>query len=219
MLGGVAASSTTRLREVRSLLNVIAKMSSAPHNFPSTDTTIAKGLFFVHLYGAYEYTVTSAVQQTLELIGSMGHEVAEYKPMMLSVVLDAKCKAVANVGPKKVWEKRWELFEQIAPGNVVEIDNTVLPTDGGNLKKKQLEMVWTSLCVTAPVLSSPLLRGRLEELVDNRNAIAHGRESPSGVGGRYSVADLEKRYNDVNALCTHMIQSLEDHLNSKDFLA
>lgn len=218
MLRGVAANSTTHLREVRSLLNAINRMLGAPRTFPSTDATIAKGLFFVHLYGAYEYTVSSAVQQTLELIDNMGHEVVEYKPTMLSVVLDAKCKAVANVGLKKLWEKRWELFDQIVPGNVVNIDNTVLPTDGGNLKQKQLEMVWKSLCVTTPVLSSPLLRGRLEELVDNRNAIAHGRESPSVVGRRYSTADLEKRYNDVNALCTHIIQALEDHLNNKDFL-
>ena len=198
---------------------MIKKMSGSPRTFVPTETPIAKGLFFVHLYGAFEYTVTTAVQESLQLVDNMGHSVGAYKPKMLSVVLNAKCEAMANVGPKRVWEKRLDLFGQIGSINVVGFDNTVLPPGSGNLKFDQLQTIWESMCIAAPVVPRLSLIGRLQELVENRNAIAHGRDSPSTVGGRYTVAELEKRYDDINEMCTYVVQCLDDYLNNKDFLA
>lgn len=218
MLATVAASSTARLIEVRSFLEMIRTMSGSPGAFSSSETPIAKGLFFVHLYGAFEYTVTAAVQETLELVDNMGHSIADFKPMMLSIVLDGKCKAMADVGPKKLWDKKWDLFGHIASANVVAIDNTVLPAGTGNLKYDQLQTIWKSMCVAAPVVPRSPLRGRLQELVENRNAISHGRDSAATVGGRYTVTELQKRYDDVNELCTYVVQCLEDYLKNKDFL-
>jgi hypothetical protein len=218
MLNDISINSTARLREVRSFLTMIRMISGSNTFAFSSELSIAKGLFFVHLYGSYEYTVVSAVQKTLSIISGMRYSVADYKPAMLSIVLDSKCKSVASVGPQKLWEKRWELFNQISPGNIVDIDDTILPTDGSNLKYRQLESIWTTLCVSDPILPRPILRGRLEELVENRNAIAHGRDSASTVGGRYSVGDLDRRFDDINEFCIYIIQCLENYITNKDFL-
>ena len=110
MLTDVLSTSTSRLTEVRSYLVMLRAMSSStPFSF-HTELTTAKGLFFVHLYGAYEYTIAAAVQKTLAIISGFQHPISDFKPVMLSVVLDAQCRAAASVGPQKMWEKRWELF-------------------------------------------------------------------------------------------------------------
>lgn len=62
-----------------------------------------------------------------------------------------------------------------------------------------------------------ILKGRVDELVENRNAIAHGRKSPAVIGGRYSSGDLEKRYRDIDELCIYIIDAFESYLNNKDF--
>jgi hypothetical protein len=218
MLNDISINSTSRLREVRSFLAMIRTISSSNSFLVSSEISVAKGLFFVHLYGSYEYTVVAAVQKALSIVDSMKYNVSDFKPTMLSIVLDSRCKSIASVGTQKLWEKRWELFNQIQPNNIVNIDNTVLPTDGSNLKYPQLESIWTTLCINAPVLPRPILRGRLEELVENRNAIAHGRESASIIGGRYAIGDLEQRYNDINELCTYILQCLEGYIVNKEFL-
>lgn len=219
MLKSVSASSTTRLREVHFFLRMIQAMSGSPRTSLSTEVTSAKGLFFVHLYGAYEHTIALAVQQVLEIINGMGHRVTEFKPTMLSIVLHNKCNSMTDVGPNKMREKRWDLFQQLSSSVVVDsINTTALPTGSGNLKHQQLQTIWTSLCVTSPTVPRPSFIGTLGELVENRNALAHGRESATVVGRRYTATDLQAKYDDISELCTYAIQSLEAYLDNKDFL-
>ncbi|MDM8530748.1 MAE_28990/MAE_18760 family HEPN-like nuclease [Anaerolineales bacterium HSG25] len=218
MLSDISANSTIRLREVHSLLQVIRSLESETPLISSKDTKITKGLFFVHLYGAYEYTVTETIQKVLQIISDGSYSVSSYKPSLLSVVLDAECKAICSVGPDKKWLKRRALFEKAATDGIVSIDTVILPTGTGNLKQRQLEELWSMLGVESPALPRPPLIGRLEELVENRNAISHGRESPVTIGGRFTSSDLESRYNDVNELCSYLIQQLEIYLRDKQFL-
>ncbi len=53
--------------------------------------------------------------------------------------------------------------------------------------------------------------GRIEELVENRNAIAHGRETAEEVGRRYSTSELGKRIDDVFTLTKYIISTMESH--------
>lgn len=218
MLSDVITESTIRFREVSNFLRVIKEASNTRSRGYSSHNQILKGLFFVHLYGAYEFTIVSAVQKVLEAIDSASHPLSSFEPLFLSIVLDDRCRAVSDVGKSKTWEKRWALFELIGAGDAVPIDNSILPTDGKNIRFKQLQSIWKTLCVKAPVLSKPLLQGRIEELVENRNAIAHGSASAADVGRRFTYSDLEKRYADIDEYCLYVTQTLEDYFNNQDFL-
>ena len=55
---------------------------------------------------------------------------------------------------------------------------------------------------------APLIRSRV---VDNRNKIAHGEDAPYVVGGRFSVGELDKRINDTETVCTHIITSVTSY--------
>lgn len=63
-----------------------------------------------------------------------------------------------------------------------------------------------------------IMKGRLEELVTNRNHIAHGTEAAADIGGRYSMNDLDKRYKDINELCAYVISTFEQHLINEDYI-
>jgi hypothetical protein len=48
-------------------------------------------------------------------------------------------------------------------------------------------------------------------MVDSRNKIAHGEDAPYVVGGRFTVGELEKRINDTEVVCTHIITSVASY--------
>lgn len=216
MLQDILLESTARLRDVRLFLDMIKK--SPNPQYLQQEIKIAKGLFFVHLYGAYEYTVTLSIQKAIEVINSMNCRIDACQTLFLSMIFDSECKSLSTVGRNNQWSKRWELFERIKSVDLVSIDSTIFSIECQNIKYRQLECFWKNFCIKAPVLPRMLLKGRIDELVENRNAIAHGRESPANVGGRYSIDELEKRYTDIDEVCTYIIQSFETCLNNKDFL-
>ena len=217
MLADVSTAAGERLREVRLYVEALKKEERTRPGPIRTDFSVAKGLFFVHLYGAFEYTVTQSVQRSLQLVNFSAPTMRELKPVFWSVALDAECKAVADVGPAKVWPKRWKLFERSVSSEPVTIDDSVFPADGSNLKTLQMESVWRSLSLPGDVVPMPRLRGRLDELTDNRNRIAHGRESPVSVGSRYSVDDLRIRFRDIEGYCSYVIQTLESFLTDEHY--
>jgi len=219
MLSDISVTSTARLDEVRSFLLLIRNLEANYSSMVSSvEVKVAKGLFFVHLYGAYEYTVSSSIEKTLQIISSMNIAIVDYKPVLLGIVLNAPFQAVCDVGGDKKWGKKREFFQQLTSHIPISFDTTVLPTGTGNLKRPQLETIWATMGINQPVLPKPILFGRLEELVENRNAISHGRESPVTIGGKYTIDKLEKRFQDISELCSYVIQSLETYLNDKDFL-
>lgn len=216
MLQDILLESTARLRDVRLFFDMIKRLSS-PTAY-SQEIRIAKGLFFVHLYGAYEYTITLLIQKTIQTINSMSYRINDCQPILLSIILDSQCKSLSQIGRDKQWSKRHELFHKAKSAETISIDTTIFSIECQNIKYRQLKIFAESFCIKDPVLPRMSLQNRVEELVENRNAIAHGRESPADIGGRYSFDKLEQIYKDIDELCTYIIQVFESYLNNKDFL-
>src|SRR5215203_2779508 len=135
MLKDISRTSSRRLQEVRSYLGMVRKIASktSPLTF-SSEITIAKGLFFVHLYGVFEYTVTSAIQ----IINASPYTIADCQPVLLSLILNPNCDSLSDARRTKTWEKRWDLFDQVYSVNSINIDNSLFPTDGKNIRYSQL---------------------------------------------------------------------------------
>jgi hypothetical protein len=77
-----------------------------------------------------------------------------------------------------------------------------------NPNPKVLETIWRLFCVSDVLFKEARWKGRIEELVENRNKVSHGRESATNVGGGFSVDDLRLRYDDVSEFCSHFADSL-----------
>jgi hypothetical protein len=220
MLEAVSSEATARLIDVRlylSLLRSIARTTRSPSVKPSFSA--AKGLFFVYLYGVYEYVLTAALREVLRSINSEGIRVLDCQPVLLSMALDAECESLSFSGRNTAWERRRILFQRVRSAEPVVINESLIPTDGRNLQVLQLQSIWDTLAIKDPVLPDMRLRGRLEEVVQKRNAIAHGREAPSYVGGRFTLQELQARYRSMDRICSHLIATFQKYLEEKQYLA
>jgi len=220
MLNNVKSEVSSRITELRSILIHITDLQkSASTSVPTVplQVNIIKGLFFVHLYSVFEFTVTSLAQETLSYINSQKIPTNSYRPLFLSIVLDQNCNSLEAGNGKKHWNRRRKLFQEIEDNNILPLDITILPTGEGNLKYNHLKTLLDTLCIANDPVPDKRLIGRLEEFCENRNKIVHGRESTVLVGSRYSIEDLEKRLTDTITLCTYLIAVFEEYLTLETY--
>lgn len=216
MFSDINSESNRRLSEVKSSLILIKNEEAIRHL--SVDIKIHKGIFFVLLYGALEYTITASVQRCITIINNKNYNIQSLKPTIFSLIFHSECDAIADAKDRK-WTKRYNLFSQINNNKVCVIEDHLFPTSKGNIKYQQLESIWKTFGVSAAVLTDIKLKGRLSDLADNRNAIAHGRELASVVGGRYTATEIEHIYNDISGYCSYIISVFEDYITNEECLA
>ena len=189
-----------------------AQASSAPNPM---EVAVCKGLMFVQLYAVYEYTVRSSVQAVLAAIRDDGLCPQQLHHHSLALILDARFASVSTAGRRRVWEQRTGLLTACdSTDSLTRLNDTVFPTDGSHFRAGQLQTIWGIFGLTTSIVPEPRLLGRIEELVENLNAIAHGRRTPEEVGGRYSTLDILKRIDDVEAIMTYLVTQLESHYGS-----
>jgi hypothetical protein len=217
MFSDLRRDSASKLVEVREFLDLTNSLiPNAPAPTPSSVLS-AKGFFYVHIYGVFEYTVTTAVEKTISIINSENIPVNDLKPLILSLVLNPECDSISSVNSKK-WEKRWNLFSKIRDNTISQITTEILPTNGKNIRYNQLESIWTTFCINQPILNIPSIGGRISDIVNNRNAIAHGNFNPSEIGSRVTISELYTRHNEMSNYCSYIIQVFEDYTTNKDYL-
>ncbi|QCT04858.1 hypothetical protein E6C60_4153 [Paenibacillus algicola] len=54
--------------------------------------------------------------------------------------------------------------------------------------------------------------------MDLRNSIAHGNESSSEVGRRFTPDDLQKRFENINEYCSYIILVFQNYIEKKHYL-
>ncbi len=183
------------------------------------ESALCKGFMFVHLYAIYEYSVNAIVQGALSFIRESELRPLDLHSQALTLVLNSKFDSAAAVGRNKVWEHRLELVRSLsAVEPLVALDNSLFPADGSHYRSRQLETIWKVFGLSGPVVPDNRLLERINELVENRNAIAHGRRTADDVGRRYSLKDLEKRIDDVAQIVSHLILSMQTHCENQGLL-
>ena len=88
------------------------------------------------------------------------------------------------------WEKRWKLSDKMINNPKVVISHDMMPTDGKNIRYKQLKSIANSFGMKENVLPRNEIGGYIQEMVDNRNYIAHGNKTPKEVGRNFTILDL-----------------------------
>lgn len=205
-----------RLNQSKELINHISVLEE---NDQSSDLLkIQKGLLFVSLYSSIEYTITSVVSRFLELINNEQLKPLEFKRYLLCTVLDSKFNALLGSSKKNVWNKKKDLFDALFSSDAVSIDDSVFPTDGINISQKQIEDVWEIFHLAGNAFPDEINTWILKEIKGHRNAIAHGREKASTIGGRYTATTLNQRVSDVESLCFHIVSGFEAITSSKGYL-
>ena len=198
-----------RLVEGRVFLSILTR---AKPDITHSSAATCRGLLFVQLYGAYEYAVTMSVQSALDTIRTDSLSCSHVRKSVLALILQSRWDSVATSGRRRLWERRMELLATMHEDTLpVDFDNTLFPNDGSHYRVPQLDTIWQLFGIAEPVLPHPRLALRINELVENRNAIAHGRHTAREVGSRYTDNEMAARIDDTDAITQHVIDTIKTH--------
>ena len=100
----------------------------------------------------------------------------------------------------------------------VVISHDMMPTDGKNIRYKQLKSIANSFGMKENVLPRNEIGGYIQEMVDNRNYIAHGNKTPKEVGRNFTILDLKNRCDYMEEVCNYVIAEYEAYIQERKYL-
>lgn len=181
-------------------------------------SVINKGLFYVYIYGIYEETVRNVVQKTIEELNAKSVKIDECIYDLYTLIFSSEYDSLYSVGNEHKWEKRWSISDKLARNPIVAISNELIPTDGKNLRYRQLESIAKSFGIHDAILPRPEIGGDIQEMVNNRNYIAHGNKTPKEVGREVSANDIQRKMNSISEACTYIVELYEKFIDEKKYL-
>jgi len=179
---------------------------------------INKGLFFVYAYGIFEECVREIIAATINALNAYSVPIDKCIFELYSLIFSPEYDSLYNVGTDHKWEKRWAIATKLQDNDNIFIQEDIFPTDGKNLRYKQIEMLSKSFGIKEPVLPRKEIGGYLDELVNNRNAIAHGNKLPKEVGRNYTIKDLNDRIAYISEIIIYICNLYESYIDEKQFL-
>ena len=181
-------------------------------------SAINKGLYFVYVYGVYEETVRMVVQKTIEELNSANIKVEQCIYELYALILSGEYDSLYGVGNDHKWEKRWNISGKIKENGVVSIPIQIFPTDGKNIRYRQLESLAKTFGIVGDILPRSEMGGDIQEMVSNRNYISHGNKTPKEVGREVSVFDLQRKLKNISEVCEYIIDIYENYIVEKKYL-
>lgn len=209
----VAAGLTTRLNEARDLLGAIgaAEMRVGPLNpIPPFEASL-RGLFYVSCYGALEWTVTSGVQAYLRSIDDDAVPFNRLDWVFNSVTMDAFFKSVASSGTNGKWSARRRMFEAFANDTHCKPSEVSMGDLLSNIWPKTIEEIFQCFGIAKPWTNDLSNLGYMKELVEKRNAVAHGRETATEAGEGTTFAQLDKIHKATSGVALYFLSAIEEH--------
>lgn len=209
MLTAVRADVTARLSEVFQLVEHIRTVEVAPPLSDPPEARILRGLFYVHLYAALEYAVNQGVQRFLQAIAALNAPPQHFQPRFFSVALDGNFASFRNVGEEKRWTTRVKLIDALKSTTPQRISSDLFGLYLQNIWAERLDTLFACLDISHPIVPDPSYRLYVDELVEHRNGVAHGRYSALGIGSSKRSPDLLIRHQAISSTCIHILDCLE----------
>ncbi|HTT99370.1 MAG TPA: MAE_28990/MAE_18760 family HEPN-like nuclease [Rhizomicrobium sp.] len=196
--------------EIESRFKLAEDVFKASRSLKGDVSQVAKGMIFVQVYAAYEYTVKSVVQSTVDGINSHGTKMEDLLPTILCIYLNPELMSIRDVGEKGIWDARLKLFDKAFSKSVATV-NSVTPHDGSHYKYSALELIFRVFSITRLPVRRRSHISRINEVVNNRNQIAHGSERAEEVGRRYTREDILHIMRQMKSVCLLLHSIFEDY--------
>lgn len=205
-----------RFSEVRVLLDHVRALEAPPPSVDPPEVRVLRGLFYVHLYAAVEYTLTGCVERSLSGIQQLSVKTSHFEPCFHAVALDADLKSLSDAGEKGKWKKRLDLWRKSSDENdCAAVDTAIFGPYLQNVSSQRIDTISNCLNISTPMFVHSSHRTYFDELVERRNGVAHGRFSALGLGSARRSPDLMLRFNAISESCLHMIDVFEETLQSR----
>lgn len=208
-----------RFREVRSFLSFVKTLEST--ETPPVDSIEVKalrGLFYVHLYGALEQSLNEVLESFLQAISELELCNHDFDISILPTVMNAQFKSLSDVQGQKKWQKRVDFVSAISGGNPSKIENTVFSPLLQSAEIKTISNIVSYIGISPREIQESNDRHYVDEVVQKRHQVAHGRASPAAVGASRRTDELEPRLEAIWRIVDLFSNILEQHFKTLSFL-
>lgn len=206
-----------RFSEANSLLIFLRGNSPGPLQPADNNSKSLRGLWIVSLYAAVERSVNVAIESALAVISSHNNKSIDCIAPIHSIFHFNQIKSVHECGRNKVFDKSITLFEASLSDSFLSITDNPLAESLQNVDANTMR--WALKLFGAPqFIANPASIGRINALRERRNAVAHGRESASDVGERYTLDELTNIYNAADEIVTAFFMSLQEYCDHQRYL-
>ncbi|WP_198386651.1 MAE_28990/MAE_18760 family HEPN-like nuclease [Burkholderia ubonensis] len=213
------AAIAERFREIRSLLSYIKATESC--DLPPVDSEevkILRGLFYVHLYGVLERSLNDVLECFLQAVSSLQLKYQDLSMRFLPTAMNSHFKSLSDVQSQKKWQKRVDFVCAIQNGEPCKIESSVFALHLQSSETNTISEIANYLGITTESIEKSADRYYVDEVVNKRHQVAHGRTSPAVVGARGRSGDLELRLGAVRRMVDLFAGLLEKHYESLAFL-
>lgn len=218
-LAATRAAAASRFNEAQQFLSELRKAELAAGIITPIELSIRKGLYVVLLYSSFEFSICRAISEVSLFISSKNVQFAHVDPSVYPYALDAELSSIAGVGRPKKWQRRAELFVKLISPDVVSLNEGCVLGELENAWAETLQKVFLIFGLPMSPFYDIRVKRQIDEIVERRNAVAHGRESAADVGRGYTVADLQIRQDEMVKQAEYMFTQFEDWLYDKKFVA
>lgn len=183
----------------------------------SIEVKILRGLFYVHLYSALEKAINETIEQTILLVKQDGVKNKHYKNIFNVISLNSKMQAFKSCRNKRYFSKSADVFESLESEESYDLNDTVFSENLQNIWYKTIQETIRSFGATS-ISVEPRVRLTIDELVEKRNAVAHGRQTPVSVGERHRVDVLRTKAQEIQLVVEQFISTFEDYVRNKKYI-
>lgn len=145
-------------------------------------------------------------------------KIGDCKYELYSLLFSPEFDSLRNIGNEKKWETRWKLLNKLISNGGIHIQPDIFPTDGKNIRIRQLQSIANSFGLKEKVLPRDEIGGYVQELVDVRNDISHGNKLPREIGRNYTQEDLLTRCEIFSELCIYVVSIYEKYIIEERYL-
>jgi hypothetical protein len=217
-LNAVRISAGKHIQEVRAHLSHIMDLEPTDPLEPMPfEVKVLNGLFYVNLYSALERSVNDTVQRTLTYIASISVRNSHLSGSFCTISLFSTLSSLKDSKNSKFIIKSTELFARQVDDNIATINESCLAIYLQNVRINTVDELFDAFGINKLNLN-PTTRLSVDEIVENRNKVAHGREQASIVGERHRANSLRQKTDEVSELINSIIDSFEEFCISKSFI-
>ena len=206
-----------RFAETRLLLDNLRRIAPPPLTPVDNTQKALRGLWLVSLYAAVERSVNAAVEAAITDISSQGLRSIDSTFNLHGIFHFNKVQSLNACGKSSIFEKSAALFEASLSDQLLTAVDNPLAKSLQNVDAKTMKWV-LNIFGASDMNPSASSIGRTNTLRERRNAVAHGRESATEVGERYSIGELENLFNAADEVVASFMLALEDHCSSKGYI-
>ncbi|WP_282091360.1 HEPN domain-containing protein [Epibacterium ulvae] len=177
-----------------------------------------RGLWLVNLYGVTEKSVNMIADEIVNCITSDAVASSSLKPSLHSIFHFPKIQALKSCGDRTVIGKSLELLRASHSVESVTLSGSPLPDKLQNVDAETIFLLCDLLSLNGYQIEAGR-RGRLNNLKERRNAIAHGRETPHSVGERFNFQGLQDLFTITNEEVFRFMTQCKIYCEEKAYLS